>query len=217
MIIIDDHLMVAESLSAALEQHTNFSVKGMSATLRHGLELVEQHQPTVVLLDYDLPDTGVVDGVKALREISTEMAILVISPFCDYEAAARTLEAGAAGYLLKEQRVSELVDAVRLVRDGGHPVAPKLVDAFVARLSRTTTPAHLLSRREIEVLGYLAAGESTAAIAARLQVSVNTIRNHAQSAISRLGAHSRLEAVAIAQREGVIEIGRSRPTMAVPA
>ncbi|MGZ6962426.1 MAG: response regulator transcription factor, partial [Ilumatobacteraceae bacterium] len=90
------------------------------------------------------------------------------------------------------------------VSNGGRPLAPRLVSALVSRLARTTTPAQQLSRREIQVLGLLAQGLSTSELATRLELSINTVRNHVQKAIRRLGAHSKLEAVAIAQREGII-------------
>jgi DNA-binding NarL/FixJ family response regulator len=162
--------------------------------------------PAVVVLDYNLPDGHAPEGIAAIRKACPETAIVVLSDVSDYHTVVRTLEAGADGYLLKDQTIDELVEAVRSVCNGGRPLAPRLVAALVSRLTRTTTPAQQLSRREIEVLRLLAQGLSTAELSTQMELSINTVRNHVQKAIRRLGAHSKLEAVAIAQREGIISV-----------
>jgi DNA-binding NarL/FixJ family response regulator len=198
--IIEDHVMVSEALKIALSAQPDIDVVGTAPTLHEGVALVARLCPAVVVLDYKLPDGEAPEGIAAIRAVCDSTAILVLSAVSDYHTVVRTLEAGADGYLLKDQTMDELVAAVRSVNNGGRPLAPKLVSALVTRLSRTTTPAHQLSGREIEVLGLLAQGLSTAELSTRLQLSINTVRNHVQRAIRRLGAHSKLEAVAIAQR-----------------
>ena len=202
--IIEDHVMVSDALKIALSAQPDIDVVGTAPTLQQGVAVVATLRPAVVVLDYKLPDGEAPDGIAAIRAACDGTAILVLSALSDYHAVVRALEAGADGYLLKDQTIDELVAAVRSVSSGGRPLAPRLVSALVRRLSRTTTPAHQLSAREIEVLGLLAQGLSTAELSIRMQLSINTVRNHVQKAIRRLGAHSKLEAVAIAQREGII-------------
>ncbi len=202
--IIEDHVMVSEALQMALATHPDIEVVGAATTLHDGAALVRRQRPHVVVLDYNLPDGEAPDGIASIHAACDESAIIVLSAMSDYHTVVRTLEAGANGYLLKDQTMDDLVQAVRSVSNGGRPLAPQLVSALVSRLTRTTTPAHHLSRREIEVLRYLAEGLSTAELSMRMHLSINTVRNHVQNAIRRLGAHSKLEAVAIAQREGII-------------
>ncbi|MGZ7022290.1 MAG: response regulator [Ilumatobacteraceae bacterium] len=202
--IIEDHVMVSQALKIALSAQPDIEVVGTAPTLHEGVAFVAKLRPAVVVLDYNLPDGEAPDGIPAIRAACEGTAILVLSAVSDYHTVVRTLEAGADGYLLKDQTTDELVDAVRSVSNGGRPLAPRLVSALVSRLARTTTPAQQLSRREIQVLGLLAQGLSTSELATRLELSINTVRNHVQKAIRRLGAHSKLEAVAIAQREGII-------------
>ncbi|MGZ4725330.1 MAG: response regulator [Ilumatobacteraceae bacterium] len=204
MAIIEDHVMVSQALKIALSAQPDIEVVGTAPTLHEGVAFVAKLRPAVVVLDYNLPDGEAPDGIPAIRAACEGTAILVLSAVSDYHTVVRTLEAGADGYLLKDQTTDELVDAVRSVSNGGRPLAPRLVSALVSRLARTTTPAQQLSRREIQVLGLLAQGLSTSELATRLELSINTVRNHVQKAIRRLGAHSKLEAVAIAQREGII-------------
>ncbi len=202
--IIEDHVMVSEALKIALSAQHDIEVVGTAPTLHEGVAFVARLCPAVVVLDYNLPDGDAPEAIPAIRAACDDTAILVLSAVSDYHTVVRTLEAGADGYLLKDQTMDELVEAVRSVSNGGRPLAPRLVSALVSRLARTTTPAQQLSRRETEVLGLLAQGLSTCELSTRLELSVNTVRNHVQKAIRRLGAHSKLEAVAIAQREGII-------------
>lgn len=204
MAIIEDHLMVSQALQMALRAQHDIDVVGAATTLLDGAAIVEQQQPDVVILDCRLPDGDALYGIELVRKAREATAILVLSAMADYDTVVRTLEAGADGYLLKDQSMDELVHAVRAVADGGRPLAPRLVSALVSRLTRTTTPAYRLSRREIEVLRFLSEGLSTEELSVRMELSINTVRNHVQKAIRRLGAHSKLEAVAIAQREGII-------------
>jgi DNA-binding NarL/FixJ family response regulator len=204
--IIEDHVMVSEALKMALGAQPDIEVVGIASTLQEGVAFVMRVRPVVVVLDYNLPDGDAPTGIGAIRAASPGTAILVLSDVSDYHTVVRTLEAGADGYLLKDQTMEELVEAVRSVCNGGRPLAPRLVSALVSRLARTTTPAQQLSRREIEVLRLLAQGLSTVELSTQMKLSINTVRNHVQKAIRRLGAHSKLEAVAIAQREGIIGV-----------
>ncbi|MBI4885046.1 MAG: response regulator transcription factor [Actinobacteria bacterium] len=204
VVIIEHHRMVLEGLQLALNQHPAIELVGASTNLAFGLELIKVQQPAVVLLDFDLPEIAAAEGVAAIRSTGADVRIIVVSPLCDFDAVVRTLDAGADGYLLKQQNVLELAEAICTAHGGGRPLAPKLVSALVARASRNSRPAHHLSRREIEVLRHLAEGRSTDQVGEAMHLSLNTVRNHVQSAIRRLGAHSKLEAVAIAQRESII-------------
>ena len=134
-----------------------------------------------------------------------------MSAASDYRSVVRAIEAGATGYLLKDQPINDLVQGIRRANAGETVVAPSLVPRLLARITPTAAPAAKLSRREIEVLQLLADGASTAELASRLNLSVNTVRNHVQNILTRLGAHSKLEAVSIALREGVIKPPETRP------
>ena len=204
LFIIDDHLLVSESLQLAAATKNDIRALGAAVTLAEGVQLVTELQPDVVLIDAHLPDGNALDGIVAIRERSPHTAVVVLSASADHHAAMQALERGAAGYLIKEQKVDEVFDGIRAAHAGDRPIAPQLINALVSRLSSGGESVRHLSRREVEVLRLLAEGMSTAALSTHLQLSLNTVRNHIQSAIRRLGAHSKLEAVAIAQREGLI-------------
>ncbi len=204
VLIIEDHLMIAESLHAAIDRVDDVVIVGMAGTLAEGERLARTLQPDVIVLDFRLPDGDAPDVMARLLGVRDGTRVLVLSALSDYRSVVRALEAGASGYLLKDQTLDELIAAVRVVRSGGQALAPSLVPRLMSRLTRSPSSADRLSRRELEVLQLLSEGLSTADLASRLHLSVNTVRNHIQNAISRLGAHSKLEAVSIALRDGLI-------------
>lgn len=204
VLIVDDHAMVAEALADALVASGDISIAGIAFTNGSALALAAERQPDVIVLDSHLPDTDIVELIGAFHETLSAARIVVLGAGADYKVVMRALEAGASGFLLKDQRIRELVDAVRTVHAGGRALAADLVNALVDRLSSPIDRRFVLTEREVDVLGRLADGATTIAVSRELTLSVNTVRNHVQSAIRRLGAHSKLEAISIARRQGLI-------------
>jgi DNA-binding NarL/FixJ family response regulator len=213
VVIVEDHTMIADGLVAALAAHDDIEVVGRSRTAAGVADLAVRVAAEVVLLDFRLPDGEAPEVLQELRAVLPDVKVVIVSAASDYRSVIRALEAGASGYMLKDQDIDELVAAVRTVRAGGQALAPSLVPKLVSRLAEAPGSAQSLTRREIEVLQLLADGCSTKQLAENLGLSLNTVRNHVQSAINRLGAHSKLEAVSIAIRQGLI----SAPDTSVPS
>lgn len=213
VVIVEDHTMIADGLVAAFAAHDDIEVVGRSRTAAGVTELAVEVEADVVLLDFRLPDGEAPEVLVHLRAALPDVKVVIVSAASDYRSVIRALEAGASGYMLKDQDIDELVAAVRTVRAGGQALAPSLVPKLVSRLAEVPGSAQSLTRREIEVLQLLADGCSTKQLAESLGLSLNTVRNHVQSAINRLGAHSKLEAVSIAIRQGLI----SAPDTTVPS
>lgn len=212
VVIVEDHTMIADGLAAALGAHPDIDVVGRSRQAVGAAELVAETEADVVLLDFRLPDGEAPDVLARVHELRATARVIVVSAASDYRTVMRALEAGAAGYLLKDQDIDELVAAVRVVRSGGQALAPSLLPKLMTRLTEAPGSAQNLSRREIEVLQLLADGCSTKQLADTLALSLNKVRNHVQSAINKLGAHSKLEAVSIAIRQGLISAPDSTVT-----
>ena len=206
VLIVDDHVMVAEALRSGLSAAGGIEVTGSVATVEAALGAIATDAPDVVIVDYHLPGEDSMQAVATITSQHPQTRVLVFSGRSDPPALARALEAGCSWYLVKEGSLAEFIDGVRRVHRGEMVFAPDLLREGLERLSRSRwAPGVDLTPRELDVLRLLAEGLGVAKIAAELGVSVHTVRNHTQNILTKLGVHSRLEAVSTALREGIIE------------
>jgi DNA-binding NarL/FixJ family response regulator len=205
VVLIDDHEMVAEALELALRA-AGVDVLGRASSLADGVALAAASSPDVVLLDFRLPDGDGIDGVRSLAEVAPAAAVLVVTAVADDRTAVDVLAAGATGYVTKDLQVIDLVDALQRASRGETVVAPALMNAVMGRLRSVSAGAHVtLTARERETLSLLARGSGIDEVATAMTVSRNTARKHVQAVLVKLGAHSQLEAVAIARRHGLLD------------
>ena len=206
LLIVDDHDMFADSLRLALSAQPDFEVVGTAATLAQAKNMVATTAPDVVLLDHRLPDGLGVDSISDLQAIRPESYIVVLTAAAEDSMLVAATEAGCAGFILKTSPLDELVSAVRTAAAGEIMVSSDLLSRLLNRLHhQDDKPADELTSREREILQLIAEGLTNNAIATRLFISVNTVRNHVQSILAKLGAHSKLEALSMAIREGLID------------
>jgi len=205
VVIVDDHRMFAESLARLLADEDHISVRGVASNRAEGLRLVEQFRPRVLLLDYHMPDADGVLVASEIKERWPETMIVMLTGNAEDQVLFSAIEAGCSGFFTKDRASSEVADAVRGAAAGEALISSEQLVRLLPRLNRSyRAPGADLTERELEVLNLLANGVTNKVIAAELFLSVNTIRNHVQSILTRLGAHSRLEAVATAVRQGII-------------
>lgn len=212
MLLVDDHQMVLQGFEAALAPADDIAVVGAVSNGADAQDAARRLHPDVVLIDFGLPD---IDGAAAAAEIRRhrpETKVVMVTGLVDEAVVLRALEAGCSGYITKHQPVDQLLGAVRAAAAGEALISPAMLTKLLPRLRRTHH--HLgsdLTSREREVLRLLSQGMSNQAIGAELYVSVNTVRSHVQNVLTKLGAHSKLEAAAIAAREGLVELGGRAP------
>jgi DNA-binding NarL/FixJ family response regulator len=204
VLIVDDHRMFAEMLVDVLRRHDDMTVTGIAANGDDAIEAMRADPADVVVLDYRLPGDDGVSVARRLRDLFPEVGLLMLSGFDDDAVLRSALLAGCTGFVTKDRALAELVDAVRAVRAGRGAVDPAAT-ARLAGPSDGSRHSTSLTQREREVLVLLADGLSTREISERLYISLNTARNHVQRLIAKLGAHSRLEAVAVARRNGLLD------------
>jgi DNA-binding NarL/FixJ family response regulator len=205
--IVDDHAMVAEGLARIISAENDFELAGIAMTAADALTLVAREAPQVILMDYRLPDGDGIEATKKILEHSPETKVVMLSGSGGNDLLVRAIEAGCSGLLAKNRPGSDVVSAVRAA-SRGEPVLR--TDELASLLGRLRNPvreeAPWLSPRELEVLRLLAKAHSTEDIAKELFLSANTVRNHVSNILSKLGAHSKLEGVAIAARDGIIPL-----------
>jgi len=212
ILIADDHAFVREGTRRILEQEPYLEVVAEAADGEEAVKLSYDLNPDVALLDVAMPR---VDGIEATRRIKAmcpAVAILVLSAYDDDQFIFGLLEAGAAGYLLKNVRGQEIVDAIRAVHAGEsvlHPsVARKVLNRFagVSGKQREKRSLDLLTEREMEVLRMVTKGLSNKDIADGLCLSVRTIQGHLANIFNKLRVSSRTEAVVHALKEGWVTL-----------
>lgn len=201
VLLTDDHPVVRAGLRALLEV-SGVQVAAEAGSGAEAVTLVQQQQVDVVLMDLQL-GAGI-DGVEATRQILAlpdPPAVLILTTYDTDADILRAVEAGAAGYLLKDAPPSALVDAVHRAARGETVLAPVVAQRLVTRMR---SPIPSLSARELEVLAQVADGASNRQIARRLVVSEATVKSHLVHIFTKLGADSRTAAVAAARAAGLL-------------
>jgi DNA-binding NarL/FixJ family response regulator len=205
VVIVDDHLLVADSIAAALDAQDDLTVVEVATTCADGLAAVGRHNPDVLLLDQRLPDGLGTDVLPSLLDRCPSMKVLLVTASDSDDVLTRAIEAGAAGFIPKGERAANLVRAVRAAADDEAVITMETMRRVMGRMGRRgQRTGDDLTAREREVLQLLVDGKSTSGLADSLVVSQATARNHVQSIMRKLGAHSRLEAVAIATRQNIL-------------
>ena len=205
-VVVDDHSFYRDGLSRGFVASGLITVVGEAADGRSALELIKASEPDVAVVDYQMP---VLDGLAVVHAVMREnqrTRVLLLSAVTDSAVVFRALEEGAAGYLGKDARRSEIVDAVLSVA-AGKTVVPAELAAGLAReiRLRSQNKAPVLSQREHQVLAAFARGLSIPQTAAELFIAASTVKTHTQRVYEKLGVTDRAAAVAEAMRRGLLE------------
>lgn len=206
VLLADDHPAVRGGIRRALEE-ANIVVVGEASSGEEALQLIEALQPDVAILDCRLPRLEGTEVAEIIQQRGLPTRILALSAYKDDQYVYGMLQAGAAGYLLKEEALETVVAAVRAVARGEEWYSQPVMSR-VAAWARGETPSIAgvaeLTEREVEVLRLLARGWDNARIAAELVISEGTVKNHVTSIYAKLNVHSRAEAVAWAWQHGLV-------------
>jgi NarL family two-component system response regulator LiaR len=216
VIIAEDHAVVREGTRQLLEREPDLEVVGEAGDGAQAVDLVKRLHPDVAIMDISMPVMTGIEATKQIKAIHPNTAVLILSAYDDDQYVFALLEAGAAGYLLKDVPFAEVVRAVRLVHAGEpvlHPtIARKVLAKFAARGEEgaKVQPAHrdeqALTDREQEVLQLAACGLSNAEISTRMYLSIRTVQVHLTHIFTKLGVGSRTEAVIAGLRSGLLKL-----------
>jgi len=201
LVLIEDHQALREGLELLLGRE-GCEVVGTAGTAGEGLELIERLEPDVSLVDIRLGEESGIDLTRRLIATDAERRVVLYTGSSDVELLVSGLDSGARGYALKDGTPSELTGALETVARGGTYVDPRLRPALLSRDTTQRMPS--LSKREREIMDLLAQGLTGEDVAERLVLSSETVKTHIRNAMSKLEAHTRVHAVAIALREGFI-------------
>ncbi|MEH6940811.1 response regulator transcription factor [Bacillus sp. JJ722] len=222
IIIIDDHQLFREGVKRILEFESTFEVVAEGDDGNEAVGLVETYSPDVVIMDINMPQLNGVEATKQLVRQFPNTKVIILSIHDDENYVQHALKTGASGYLLKEMDSDALIQAVKVVADGGSYLHPRVTHNLVKEYRRLASdsfgesaasnateirrPLHLLTRRECEVLQLLADGQSNRTIGETLFISEKTVKNHVSNILQKMNVNDRTQAVVLAIKNGWVEV-----------
>ena len=205
VVLADDHRVVRSGLRMLVEAEEGVEVVAEAGDVESARRYLLGHKPTVLMLDLNMPGESSLAAIPELREISPGTQIVILTMQSDPEFAREALNAGAAGYVLKEAADSELVNAIRIVASGGTYLQPSL-GAKLATATNNADVLSTLSPRELDVMRLIALGHTNAEIAEQLFLSVRTVESHRAHIMDKLDLSTRAELVRAAIDHGLIDV-----------
>jgi DNA-binding NarL/FixJ family response regulator len=208
ILLVDDHPIVRKGTKEMLEPYPDLLVIGEAADGREALAFVGATRPDVILMDVSMPGMNGIEATKQIKAHHPSIAVLVLTSFDDDAYVFALLEAGAAGYILKNAREEEIIGAIRAVFHGESALHPAIAKKVLNRFSAQPTESFEgegLSPRELEVLRAAATGNTNKEIAKVLDISPRTVQVHLANVFSKLNVGSRTEAVLFGIKKGWID------------
>jgi DNA-binding NarL/FixJ family response regulator len=216
--LVDDQAMIRAGLARILSPEDGFDVIAECADGRQAVQELPALRPDVVLMDVRMPALDGIAATAQLRAVDDRLVVLVLTTFGEDEVLWGAIQAGAAGFVLKDSSAEDLIAAVRAVAGGGAwfdaAVAPRVLDHYrrlVAPAAREATRLELLTEREHDVLRLMARGATNAEIAAALHVAEATVKTHVGSIFGKLDVRDRAAAIVFAYDHGVVTPGATTP------
>lgn len=214
ILLVEDHASFRQTLAVLFEHEPGFRVAGQAGTLAEARRLLQDVEVDMAVVDLSLPDGEGTDLIEEIGDEETGLTALVLTASVDRADHARAVEAGAAGVLHKSADVDEIVDAMRRLAAGETLLSRGEITELLRLAVRhreqelqARSAVERLTPREMEVLAALSEGLSNKEIAGRMHISVETERSHMMNILTKLGARSRLQALILAARHGIVDLG----------
>ncbi|QPR66609.1 response regulator transcription factor [Lysinibacillus sp. FSL H8-0500] len=220
IIIVDDHQLFREGVKRILDFEDTFDVVAEGDDGADVVTLYAENEPDVVLMDINMPGKNGVEATAELIHEFPDAKVIMLSIHDDETYVTHALKSGALGYMLKEMDADEIVEAIKVVANGGSYLHPKVTKNLVAEFRRLSEhenkgnfhqteirrPFHLLTKRECEVLQLLTDGQSNRTIGESLFISEKTVKNHVSSILQKMNVNDRTQAVVTAIKNGWVEV-----------
>jgi two-component system response regulator DevR len=201
--LLDDHEVVRQGLRALLESAGDIEVVGESGTAAEATSRIPALRPDVAVLDARLPDGSGIEVCRSVRAVDPSIGALILTSYDDDEALFAAIMAGAAGYVLKEIRGNDLVEAIRQVAAGNSLIDPSLTAKVLERVRNPATTAPELAQltdQEMRLLGYIAEGMTNRQIGEQMFLAEKTVKNYVSSILAKLGLERRTQAAVLASK-----------------
>lgn len=201
VLIVDDHSIVRQGLATIIDRDPEMTVIAQAEDGLQAIALFREHQPDVTLMDLRMPQMAGVEAITAICAEFKQARIMVLTTYDSDEDIYRGLQAGAQGYLLKDAKPNELLNAIRTIHSGQQYIPLEVGAKLVQRMSNP-----VLSERELAVLRLMAQGMSNADIATALIIGESTVKSHVNRLLSKLGVNDRTQAVIVSVKRGIVSL-----------
>lgn len=212
VLLADDHAVVRQGTRELLEQQEDLEVVAEASDGQEAVQLALKERPDVVVMDFAMPKLNGIEATRHIKSVAPGIAVLVLTAYDSEQYIFAFLAAGAAGYLLKDVSVDQLVRAIRSVHAGESILHPAITRKVINRFAqpdesrKAPTGPEAVTERELEVLKLAAQGLSNRDIALQLGISVRTVQTHLSNVFNKMGVGSRTEAVMLGLRQGLITL-----------
>lgn len=212
ILLVDDHALITELLGMRLEAESFLEVVTATGSAEQAVIEARRHRPDFIITDIEMPGLAVFDALRTIRRELPQVGIIFLSAFASDHYIQQALDLEARAYLTKDEPLDHLVRAIRKAVQGGHYFSPGIQSRLVVaggslRLAACAcNRADLLTRREMEVLGYVARGLSKKEIAELMMISIKTVDNHCSHLMAKLDIHDRVQLTRYAIQEGYARV-----------
>ncbi|MDF5708333.1 MAG: response regulator transcription factor [Nostoc sp. S4] len=201
VLIVDDHAIVRKGLATIINRDPEMSAIAQAENGQQAIDAFREYQPDVTLMDLRMPKMGGVEAIMAICAEFKQARIAVLTTYDSDEDIYRGLQAGAIGYLLKDAKPGELLNAIRAIHNGQKYIPPEVGAKLLQRMSNPE-----LSERELEVLRLMAQGMGNQEIGTALSIGESTVKSHVNRILSKLGVSDRTQAVITAVKRGIVSL-----------
>ncbi len=212
IILADDHRIFRDGIKSLLSENSNTNITGEASGGNELLEILKVQQPDVVILDISMPDISGIEVTKKISELYPEIKVLILSMHINEEFVVNSIKAGAKGYLPKDTSIEELLEAIKVLYDGGEYYSRQVSDSFMKnfikrqKVDQSLIEKEDLTQREIEILKLCATGLTSKEISDKLCISIKTVDTHKNHIMQKLKLKNTAEMVLYAVRNRIIEI-----------
>lgn len=206
VLVVDDHDLIRAGIARMLMDDVSIDVMGEAASGEEAVEYVRENKPDVVLMDLKMPGIGGLEATRRIKRYSDHCSVVVVSAFTDDPYASRVMDAGASAYVSKNSHISEMIRAIKMVKDGKRYVSPDIAQSMALGGNKSESPFDTLSERELQIATMIIECQKVQHISDKLCLSPKTVNTYRYRIFEKLDITSDVELTLLAVKHGLLEV-----------